>query len=261
MPQSWLSRRIDLVSEVFNLRGKTALVAGDGRFWARYAAIALAEAGAEVAIAGKNSAKLQEIVNQVKQLGGKAVGIPTELTISADVQKMTDWALKEYGRIDILVNANDLQFAKPFITITEDEWHQVMQANLTPVFLCCQAVGVHMLQQKKGRIINITSILAERGLSNCAAYCAAMGGVLQLTRTLALEWARDSVTVNAISAGWFSEVDRPKTEEEINLINNIPSMRYGHPAEIGSLVVYLASDNAGYMTGQTQYIDGGAMVR
>jgi len=176
------------------------------------------------------------------------------------VEKMVEQAIAELGKIDILVNAADLEFVKPFLEITEDEWHQVIEANLTPVFLCCQAVGKHMLQQKKGRVITVTSCLAERGLVNGTAYCAATGGVLQLTKALALEWARDGITVNAIGAGWFSEIEKTGAAQEDFLLRYLPLKRYGHPSEIGSLVVYLASDATDFVTGQFMYVDGALMA-
>ena len=170
-----------MVSKAFNLGGKTALVAGDSRFWSKYVVAALAEAGADVAVAAGNSQALEGVVEEVRRLGRKAIAIPTDVTQSSQVSKMVEQAVTEFGKIDIMVNAFDLEFAKPLMEITEDEWHRVIDINLTSVFRCCQAVGRHMLQQKKGRIINIISCLAERGLPNRAAYCATMGGVLQLT--------------------------------------------------------------------------------
>ncbi len=249
-----------MVSEEFNLHGKTALVAGDSQFWSKHVATALAEAGADGVIAARNSQKLEEAAGEVQRLGRKAVAIPVDMTQASQVQKMAEQATNEFGKIDILVNAADLQFAKPFLEITPDEWHRVMEANLTSVFHCCQAVGKYMLQQKKGRIINIISCLAERGLANGAAYCAAMGGVLQLTRALDLEWARDGITVNAIGAGWFSETDKTGAAQEDLLLKYLPTKRYGHPKEIGSLVVYLASDATDFFSGQLLYVDGAAMA-
>lgn len=249
-----------MVSEKFNLRGKTALVAGDSQFWGKYAAAALAEVGADVAVAAKSSKKLEEAAGEVRHLGRKAIAIPTDMTKSSQVQEMVEQAMAEFGKIDILINTADLQFAQPFLEITEDEWHRVTETNLTSTFLCCQAVGKHMLKQKKGRIINITSCLAERGLSNGAAYCVAMGGILQLTRALALEWAREGITVNAIGAGWFSEMNTTGAVQEDFLLRYLPLKRYGHPKEIGSLVVYLASDATDFVTGQLLYVDGAVMA-
>ncbi len=117
-----------------------------------------------------------------------------------------------------------------------------------------------MLEQKKGRIINITSCLAEKGLCHGAAYCVAMGGVLQLTKTLALEWAREGITVNAIGAGWFSETDKTGAAQEDLLLRYLPLKCYGHPSEIGSLVVYLASDATDFVSGQFLYVDGAVMA-
>lgn len=179
-----------MVSAEFSLQGKKALVAGESRFWARYVAAALAAAGADVAIGAKNPQKLQAAAGEVERLGRKAVRIPADVTRTSQVLQMVEQATSQLGKIDILVNAADLQFARPFTEVSKEEWQHIVDANLTSVFLCCQAVGRLMLEQKKGRIINIISGLAERAMPNSAAYCATMGGVLQLTRALALEWAR-----------------------------------------------------------------------
>ena len=248
-----------MVSEEFKLSGKTALVAGDSPYWSKYVATALAEAGADVAVAARNPKKIEKAVAEVKGLGRKAVAIPTDTTKSSEVNKMVEKAVAECGKIDILVNAADLQFGKPFLEITEDEWHRVMDVNLNSVSLCCQAVGRQMLQQKKGRIINVISCLAERGLENSAAYCAAMGGVLQLTRVLDLEWARHGITVNAIGAGWMSETEKTGAPQEDLLMKYLPLRRYGHPKELGSLLVYLASDATSFFSGQFLYVDGAVM--
>lgn len=249
-----------MISGEFNLSGKKALVVGDSRFWLKYVAASLSEAGADVALAAKSPRKLEEAVAEARSLGRKAVAIQTDMTESSQVQSMVDRAVAELGKIDILVNSSDLQFARPFLETTEGEWRRVMEANLTSVFLSCQAVGKHMLAQKKGRIINVTSCLAERGLANCAAYCSAAGGVLQLTRALALEWARAGITVNAIGAGWISETDRTGLAQEELLLRYVPLNRYGHPGEIGSLVVYLASDTTDFVSGQFLYVDGAVMA-
>jgi len=248
-----------MVSEAFKLDGKTALVAGDSPFWSKSIATALAEAGADVAVAARNSTKLTEAVEKVRNLGRKAVAIPTDMTQSSQVSKMAEQVVAEFGRIDILVNATDIQFARPFLEITEDEWQKCMDGNLTSVVRCCQAVGKQMLQQKKGRIINVISCLAERGMENGAAYCAAMGGVLQLTRVLDLEWAGQGITVNAVGAGWFSETEQTGAPQEELLLKYIPLKRYGLPDEVGSLVVYLASDATDFFSGQFLHVDGAVM--
>jgi len=248
------------MSEKFNLGGKTALVVGDSRFWTKYIVAALAEAGADIAVGAQNSQKLTEAVNEARRHERKAVAMPTDMTKPSQIAKMVEQAVAEFGKIDILVNAADLQFARPFMEVTEGEWQTVMDANLNSVFHCCQAVGKHMLSQKKGRIINVISCLAERGLANSAAYCVSMGGVLQLTRALALEWALEGITVNAIGTGWFAETEKTGIVDEDRLLRYLPLKRYGHPGEIGSLVAYLASDATSFVTGQFMYVDGGLMA-
>ncbi len=250
-----------MFSEEFSLKSKKALVAGDSQYWSKYVAAALAEAGADIAVAAKNSPKLKEVAGEVRHLGRKAIAIPTDLTKSSQVERMVEQAVGELGNIDILVNATDLEFAKPLLEVSKSEWNKVMEANLTSVFLCCQAVGKQMVKNKKGRIINVISCLAERGLPNSAPYCVAMGGVLQLTRALALEWGREGIRVNAIGTGWFSETEKLGVPGEERLLRYLPLRRYGHPREIGSLVVYLASDAADYVSGQFLYVDGALMAR
>ena len=181
------------------------------------------------------------------------------MTDAAQVQKTVDQVVAEFGRIDILVNANDVLMAKPFLDTSEAEWHRMFAANLDPVYHSCQTVGKQMLKQEKGRIINLISCLAERGVENFSAYCAAMGGVLQLTRALDIEWARHGITVNAIGTGWMSETEKTGESHEELLLKYIPVKRYGRPEEVGSLLVYLASDTTDFFTGQFLYVDGAAM--
>jgi NAD(P)-dependent dehydrogenase (short-subunit alcohol dehydrogenase family) len=246
-------------SNEFSLSGKTALVAGDSNYWSKYAGAALAEAGADVAIAARNTKRLEEAAEEVRRQGQKAITIPTDTIDASQAQKMIEQVVAEFGRIDILVNASDLQFAKPFLDISESEWRRLLDVNLMSAFHCCQAVGRQMIEQKKGRIINLISCLAERGVENFAAYCASMGGVLQLTRTLDIEWAKHGITVNAIGTGWMSEVEKTGAPLEELLMKYMPLKRYGHPSEMGSLLVYLASDTTDFFSGQFLYVDGAVM--
>jgi len=248
-----------MVAKDFNLGGKIALVAGDSKYWSKYAGAALAEAGADVAITARNTKRLEQTAEEVRRQGQKILAISTDTTDAAQVQKMVDQVVTEFGRIDILVNANELLLAKPFLETTEAEWRRVLDTNLNSAFNCCQAVGRQMLKQERGRIINLISCLAERGVENFSAYCAAMGGVLQLTRALNIEWARHGITVNAIGTGWMSETDQTGAPQEELLLKYIPLKRYGHPGEVGSLLVYLASDTTDFLTGQFLYVDGAAM--
>jgi NAD(P)-dependent dehydrogenase (short-subunit alcohol dehydrogenase family) len=248
--------RVNMSSGKFSLEGKTALIAGQSAFWAKYLAAALAEAGAKIAIATPDVKSYAEAEQVVRKFGTKAVTIEADLTSMQQVQEMFDRAAAHLDHIDILVNANDMWFAKPLIEISESEWRKVIDSNLTSCFLCCQAVGKSMLKRKKGRIINLASCLAERGVANASAYCSAMGGILQFTRAASQEWARSGITVNAIGLGWFSEQGEAGATREDRLVRYIPMKRYGRPEEVGSLAVYLASDAADFVTGQILYVDG-----
>ncbi|MFQ5987378.1 MAG: SDR family NAD(P)-dependent oxidoreductase [Dehalococcoidia bacterium] len=247
--------------EEFSLQGKVAIVTGDGRAWSKHIALALAEAGADVVLAARNQKGIEESAQEVRRLGRRAMAIPTDVTKSTEIQRMVERAIAEFAKIDILVNGAELQFAKPFLEVSEEEWKRVIETNLTSVFLCSKAVGKHMMEQKKGRIINIASGLALRGVANSAAYCASMGGILQFTKALALEWARENIRVNSIGPGWFSEEGVSEEEAKQDpLLRYIPLKRRGRPADIGSLVVYLASAASEYVTGQIFIVDGGLIA-
>lgn len=248
-----------MTAKRFELTGKTAVVAGESRFWCKYVVAALASAGADVAVIGKKSTRLDEAIAETKQAGRKGLALTADVTSGAQVKDAVDKVIKEFGRVDILVNVADVPFGKPFLKTSENEWQAVLTSNLIAVVNTCKAVGAQMLAQKKGRIINIVSCLAERGMANSTAYCVSMGGVLQLTRALALEWALEGVTVNAIGKGWFTEDRAAAFNETDPLVRYIPAKHYGLPDEIGPVVVYLASDATGFTTGQFMWVDGGLM--
>ena len=249
-----------MTSKRFELDGKKAIIAGESPFWSKYIAAALAKAGADVAIIGKKSTRLDNAIAEVKKAGKKGLSITADVTNSAQVKTAVEKAIKEFGRIDILVNAADIRLGKPFLDTSENEWQAVMSGNLIAAVNACKAVGPHMLAQKKGRIINVVSCLAERGMNNSAAYCVAMGGVLQLTRALSLEWALDGITVNAIGTGWFKEDKKESFSESDPLTRYIPAKHYGLPNDIAPVVVYLASDATDFTTGQFMYVDGALMA-
>lgn len=246
-----------MTAKAFLIKDKVALVAGDNKLWTKPVAAALAGAGANIAIAAKSSPILTEAVEAVRRTGQKALAFPTDVAKTAQVQKAVRQVIAEYGRLDILVNTGDTHFFQPFVKIKNAEWGKVMDYNFKSALNFCRAAAKPMLKQKKGRIINIVSGLAERGIVNGSAYCVSMGGVLQLTRALALEWAQKGITVNAIGTGWFTEPERPIDE---TLARYIPVKRYGQAEEIGSLVVYLASEVTEFTTGQFMFVDGGLMA-
>ena len=244
----------------WNLSGKAAIITADRRGWTPYLAAALAEAGTDVAIAGAEDSDMREAAAAVEREGRRALAVATDVTDSAQAGAAVERALAEFGKIDILVNNARVEFGKPFADVTEDEWKRVMDFNVSSVFIFCQAVGKHMLERGRGRIINMNSGLAVRGLWNSTAACASHGAVHQLTSALALEWARSNIRVCGIGAGWVT-TDEPDADAQPDLLDRyLPSRRRGHPTDLCGLLVYLASDADDFITGQTVFIDGGALA-
>ena len=244
----------------WNLTGKSALITADRRGWTPALASALAEAGADVAIAGSEASDMREAAAAVQEHGRRSFAIPADLTSAADIEATVDSAIGELGRIDILVNNARAEFAGPFLDVTDSEWSALMEFNVGSAFLCTRTVGGHMVARGGGRVVNISSGLSARGLAGSVAACAAQGAIRQLTAALALEWAGSNIRVNAIGAGWIT-VEPPSEEAERELlVRYIPSRRKGRPSDLCGLLVYLASDASDYVTGQTMFIDGGVMA-
>ena len=248
------------VPQEWDLRAKVAIITADRRGWTPFLAAALAEAGADVAIVGTDSSDMADAAAAVERQGRKALAIPTDIANASVVETMVQQVVAELGSVDILVNNARVEFGKPFADVTENEWQTVMDVNVKSMFLCCQAVGRGMLDQGGGRIVNIGSGLAVRGLWNSVAACASQGAIHQMTSALALEWARSNIRVNGIGAGWIStETPTEETQKEL-LVRYLPLRRKGHPRDLCGLLVYLASDACDFVTGQTVFIDGGAMA-
>ena len=253
------------VGSQFSLSGKAALVIGASNPIGRAIAVTLAEAGANVAVATTTRSPREEVAahscaNEIWALDRKGFAQAIDAADEGDVDALIGRAASELGRLDVLVNAPDLPFAKPIADISPAEWRRVIDANLTGVFLACRAAARPMLSQGKGSIINVASVLGERGMANGSAYCAAQAGVLNLTRALALEWARSGVTVNAIGAGWTEGMGIiGGVEGRQQLERYLPYRRLARPEEIAGAAVYLASSAAEYLTGQVIWIEGGAL--
>jgi len=253
--------------EGFDLSGKNALVIGVGSSAGRAIALALAEAGARLAItsAGRDKGDLAAVEETARQLSAQGQSVEPQAldaTAPAAVEAAVDGVMTALGSIDILVNCPDLFLAKPIAEIADGEWERILSVNLSGVFFACRAVGPRMLKQERGKIINVASGLGERGLPNSSAYCAAKGGVINLTRALAQEWAAGGITVNCIAPGWMEDspgLGDPNPETN-RVVRFIPLRRAGRPDDIGPLAVYLASDAAGYVTGRTMFVDGGLLA-
>lgn len=244
----------------WNLAGKSAIITADRRGWTPFLAAALAEAGADVAIAGSARSDAADAADAVRQQSRSALVIDADLTDANDVEALVSRTVSEFGKVDILVNNARSEFGKPFEDVTEAEWGTLMDFNVKSMYLCSQAAGKRMLEQGSGRIVNIGSGLAVRGLWNSVAACAAQGAVHQFTSALALEWSRRGIRVNGIGAGWVTpEEPTEETQREL-LVRYLPSRRKGHPTDLCGLLVYLASDACDFVTGQTIFIDGGALA-
>jgi NAD(P)-dependent dehydrogenase (short-subunit alcohol dehydrogenase family) len=248
--------------ELFKLDGRVALITGGTQGLGLVMAQALAGAGAQVAVTSRDSRKAEEAAAHIAGTSGqRAVGLTADVTDTAQVNAMVEAAVKEFGRIDILINNAGINIRRPIEEYEDEMWDQVLDTNLKAPFLCSRAVGRLMKQQRYGRVINVSSMLGITALPERSAYCSSKGGLLQLTKVLALEWAPYNITVNALCPGPIAtELNAPvlnNPEANQFFINNIALGRWGRPEEIAGAVIYLASDASSFMTGSSLVVDGG----
>jgi 2-deoxy-D-gluconate 3-dehydrogenase len=246
------------------LSNKIALVTGGGRGLGRAIALAFADAGADVAVASRTRPQLEEVVKEIVARNHRGLAVEVDVTDSASVAQMVQTMRKEFGRIDVLVNSAGVAWVSRIADTDDDVWKLIIETNLTGTFYSCRDVVRLMVEQKSGSIINIASVAGAKGPPGLGAYAASKGGVIALTRVLALENVRHNVRVNAIAPGYFRTgmnapaLDDPEMGPKI--IGRIPMRRAGRPEEIGPLAVYLASDQASFVTGEVYFISGGEMA-
>jgi NAD(P)-dependent dehydrogenase (short-subunit alcohol dehydrogenase family) len=225
-------------------------------------ALALAEAGANLVITARTASEIEATGKEVEARGRKALVTPCDVTKTDDVEAMVTKAVQSFGAIDILINNAGGGRRRPVLEMTDEEWHWGIDLNLTSTFLCSRAVGRHMVAQGRGKVINIASGWGYRGRRNSTAYCASKAAVINFTRALAVEWSRYNIQVNCIAPGYFplgEPTDELEARERAVRISRIP-LGGGKPDDIGPLAVFLASDGANYLTGQTILLDGGALL-
>jgi NAD(P)-dependent dehydrogenase (short-subunit alcohol dehydrogenase family) len=224
-------------------------------------ALGLAEAGADVAVVSRTKEALESVAEEIRALGRRGLVVRADVTDRDEGTDMVRRTMEAFGRIDILVNNAGTIFRAAAEEHPEEEWDRVMAVNLKGVFLCCQAVGKVMIAQRRGKIINIGSLLSEIGVPLIPAYSASKGGVRQLTKALAVEWAQYNVHVNAIGPGYFrTELTDALQKDEVRaawILSRTPLGRWGVPEDLKGPVVFLASDASDFITGQMLYVDGG----
>ncbi len=248
----------------FDLSGKVAIVTGGGRGIGRAIALGLANSGASVAVASRTQKEVNAVAEEIKKSGGKALAVVTDLTVNEQLENLVHAALKEFGKIDILVNNAARSFLRSLMDLREDGWDKVFNTNVKAVWLLSRLVARKMMEQKSGRIINITTVGAEKAELGMAAYGCSKAALKMLTRCMAREWAQFGIQVNAVGPGLtktdFSKPIWSNPEVAKHVSAAIPMGRLAEPEEIVGSVLFLASDAARFITGHSIYVDGGSLT-
>jgi 2-deoxy-D-gluconate 3-dehydrogenase len=251
--------------QLFDLKGKVAVVTGGNGGIGLGMARGLAEAGARIAVAARNETKARAAMAELKALGAEAAFFAVDVAKEADCRKMIAEAAKHFGRLDILVNNAGIAIRKRPETYSDAEWHQVLDVNLTGTFACSQAAYPEMKKAGGGKIINIGSMMSIFGGPLSAPYAASKGAVVQLTKSLAVAWAKDNIQVNVVLPGWIDTeltVGARQQMEGLNerVLTRTPAGRWGEPADLAGIAVFLASAASDFVTGTAIPLDGGFSV-
>lgn len=246
---------------MFDLTGRVALVTGASRGLGQYFGRALARHGADLILTSRNRDDLLPFQQEIESMGRKAVPLELDVRDQASIERMSQKALSVSEHIDILVNNAGCNVRKPAFDISWDDWNKVLDTNLRGSFFVAQAIARHMVPRGYGRIINIGSVTSVFGFAGLAPYTASRGGIRQLTMSLADEWGRYGVTVNCLAPGWFQTAQNKVLYEDKEWVeyisDRIPLKRPGEPHDLDGAIVFLASEESRYITGQTLLVDGG----
>jgi 2-deoxy-D-gluconate 3-dehydrogenase len=244
----------------FDLSGKVAVVTGGSKGLGRAIAAGLARAGADVVITSRTPADLETVAVALREHGHQVLSLRSDMSDEGSVRIMVQEVVDHFGHIDILVNNAGIEGVGAIVEMEAEYWDHVLDVNLRGPMLCCKYVGPHMIDRRRGKVINVASVLASRVARYMGAYAASKAAVVQLTRTLALEWIRHNIQVNALCPGYFLTPMNEEfftTEAGRKLIAKLPIGRLGRTTEIEGAAVFLASEASSYITGTTLYVDGG----
>ena len=251
---------------LFDLKGRVALVTGGNGGIGLGMARGLAQAGAAIAVAGRNQAKSEAAAAELGKLGVATTVVTGDVTDEAQCQRMADETVKRLGRLDILINNAGINIRKPPQELSVAEWKEVIDTNLTSTFVCSQIVYPIMQAAKGGKIINIGSMLSIFGAAFAPAYGASKGGVVQLTKSMATAWAKDNIQVNAVLPGWIDTDLTRAARDQVKGLNSMvlmrtPAQRWGNPDDLSGIAVFLASRASDFVTGTAIPVDGGYSVQ
>lgn len=252
-----------MILDRFKLTDQVAVVTGGGTGIGGAIARGFAEAGARVAVAGRRAEPLEEVCREIASKGGEAIAVPADVTDCGSLEALVKAVTGRWGKIDILVNSAGILVKAPAEDMTDTEWRRVIDANLTGTFLACRAVAPGMIERRGGRMINVASVTSFDALPNVPAYVASKGGVLQLTKALARDWARYGIRVNGIAPGFFiTDLNRDVIDDERQrrIMEKTPLGRLGELSDLVGAAVYLASRASDFVTGTTIVVDGGFLA-
>lgn len=253
-----------MASDLFSLAGKTAVITGGTSGIGRALSLGLAEAGADVVASARRKEQVETTANEIEARGRKTLRVSSDVCDRASLEALAAATLEAFGKVDILVNCAGIIRRTPTLTMAEEDWNNILNTNLTGTLRACQVFGKHMIERGSGRIINIASLNSFVALTEVAAYAASKAAVTSLTRSLAVEWSKKGVTVNAIAPGVFiTELNEKllnSTPRGQELLMRTPMGRFGKTEELIGAAVFLASDSASFVTGQTVAVDGGFLA-